>query len=198
MKLFLLKCTVLMSLILFAFSPTWVLAEVPAYEQHNKNTSKRMVSIIKAHELNLQTWVKDDRIVQAVRKSNKKNITLARIKELDHAWVNGDAQKLVMAVQKNDAAIYLKTKTGNNKKLYVEAFLCDQQGAVVAEYPKTSDYWQGDEDKFIASFNHGVGQNHIGAVEFDESTQTYSVQISIPVMDEGKTIGVLIVGLKNI
>jgi len=198
MKIFLLKCTVLMSLFLFAFSPTWVLAEAPAYEQHNKNISKRMVSIIKAHELNLQTWVKDVRVIHAVKESNKKNITLAYIKEQDHAWINGGAQKLVMAVQNNDAAIYLKTKMDNNKKLYIEAFLCDQQGAVVAEYPKTSDYWQGDEDKFIESFNHGSGQIHIGALEFDESTKTYSVQISIPVNDEGKTIGVLIVGLKNI
>ncbi|MDQ6978767.1 MAG: hypothetical protein Q9M09_01170 [Mariprofundaceae bacterium] len=197
-KLFLLKYITLLSLCLFVLSPTWTIAEESTPEQQNIDISKRMVSIIKAHEINLQKWVKDERIIQAVKAHNKQNLSLAYIKELDQAWINGEAQELVMAVQQNDTALYLKKRVENNKRLYVEAFLCDEQGAVVAEYPKTSDYWQGDEDKFIESFNNGHGKNRIGALKFDESTKTYSVQISIPVIDEGKTIGVLIVGLKNI
>jgi len=76
-------------------------------------------------------------------------------------------------------------------------FLCDKRGAVVGESPKTSDYWQGDEEKFVECYNRGDGNVFIGDLEFDDSTQSYTVQISIPVKDDGKTIGVLIVGIRN-
>ena len=37
-----------------------------------------------------------------------------------------------------------------------------------------------------------------GPLEFDESTQAYSVQISVPVMQAEECIGVLVMGLRNI
>jgi hypothetical protein len=78
---------------------------------------------------------------------------------------------------------------------YGEAFLTDKKGANVAAYPATSDYWQGDEEKFTASFNDGRGKIFIGAVEYDESSNTHAAQVSVPVVDKGKAIGVLIVGV---
>ena len=62
----------------------------------------------------------------------------------------------------------------------------------------TSDYCQGDEENFIESYNSGDGRFYQGDIVFDESTNSISVQVSIPVFDEGITIGVLIVGLRNI
>jgi hypothetical protein len=60
---------------------------------------------------------------------------------------------------------------------------------------KTSDYWQGDEAKWQESFKDGAGAVHAGGVEFDESSQDYLVQISVPVMDSGKAIGALTIGV---
>ena len=51
---------------------------------------------------------------------------------------------------------------------------------------KTSDYWQGDEAKFKKSFNGGAGAVFVDDVSFDKSSQTYSVQVSVPVK-EGDT-----------
>ena len=82
--------------------------------------------------------------------------------------------------------------------LYAEAFLCDNKGALVGVYPKTTDYWQGDEDKFIQSYNDGKGSIFFSPLKFDESTNTYSIQISVPVYNWNDTIGVLVVALKNI
>ena len=91
---------------------------------------------------------------------------------------------------------YFKSMVDFNQSIYSEMFLTDRQGATVAEYPATTDYWQGDEAKWKEAFNKGLGKVHIGPVEFDESTQVDSVQISVPVMADGEAIGVLVVGIK--
>jgi len=60
---------------------------------------------------------------------------------------------------------------------------------------KTSDYWQGDEAKFKKSFASGAGGIFIDEVEFDDSTQAYLVQASVPVKDGGKVIGAITFGI---
>jgi hypothetical protein len=74
-------------------------------------------------------------------------------------------------------------------------FLTDNKGANVAAYPPTSDYWQGDEEKFTLSFNDGDGQVFIGPLEFDDSTKKTQVQISAPIREDNETIGVLVLGV---
>ncbi|MBU1341494.1 MAG: hypothetical protein KKE44_00905 [Proteobacteria bacterium] len=163
--------------------------------------SGRMKSIIKTHSEKLQKWVVDPVIIAGVNNQNQKNMPLDDIKKIDKEWLSGTNNDFALSLQTNSVGQFLQKKMQSNNmtaQLYVEAILCDRQGAVVGEYPKTTDYWQGDEDKFIKSYNGGDGHRFIGPLAFDDSTQTYSVQISIPVKDHKKTIGVLIVGLKNI
>jgi len=91
---------------------------------------------------------------------------------------------------------FLSSVIKNNADKYNEMFLTDNQGANVAAYPLTSDYWQGDEDKFINAFNNGDGKVYIGDLEFDESTKVNAIQISVPVSYGNKAIGVLVIGVK--
>ena len=91
---------------------------------------------------------------------------------------------------------WLRQKNKEAQGRYPEAFLCDNQGANVAVSKLTSDYWQGDEDKWIKSFNNGNGKVFFGDPEFDQSSQAMQIQVSVPVLDGGKTIGVLVVGVK--
>lgn len=162
------------------------------------NIGDRMKSIILTHSQKFTYWVSDDVFINAVKVQNSKNIPMETIKIIDQDWVNGDADDFALSLQTNEIGKVLAKKIIRNKKLYVEAFLCDAQGVIVGEYPKTSDYWQGDEDKFINSFNGGKGRLYVGNLEYDESTKTYAVQVSIPVLDGDKTIGVLVMGLRNI
>ena len=55
------------------------------------------------------------------------------------------------ALMNNSAAKEL-LKFESSKPYFTEVFLMDNQGANVAMTNKTSDYWQGDEAKFIESF----------------------------------------------
>ena len=135
-------------------------------------------------------------IIRAVEAQNGKKLTLAEIKERDQMWIdaNGSSNALIRAITRNDIARYLKRRVDNNTAID-EVFITDNQGANVAAYPPTSDYWQGDEGKFTSSFNNGNGKVFIGPLEQDASTNKTLVQISTPIVSNNQTIGVLIMGV---
>jgi len=135
-------------------------------------------------------------IVRAVDAQNAKNISLDQIKKDDQEWIDSkDVQSSLMRlITTNDVAKYLQRRVDNNDAI-VEAFVTDNKGANVAAYPATSDYWQGDEEKWSASFNNGDGQLFIGPLELDASTNKTLVQISTPVFRGQETVGVLILGV---
>ncbi|MBN1984320.1 MAG: hypothetical protein JW795_22540 [Chitinivibrionales bacterium] len=157
-----------------------------------------MKSIITTHINKIKEFVQSPIIIESVNEQNKRGTSLEMIKKTDTDWIEHKNDDLATQLQNNKTGALLKKLIFDNSTLYVESFLCDNQGAVVGEYPRTTDYWQGDEDKFIKSYNNGNGVVYIGPFEFDESSKTVGVQLSIPVEDTGKTIGVLVVGLKNI
>ncbi len=133
--------------------------------------------------------------VRAVREQNASNLRMKEIQRRDTQWRESkELTALKIALQGNRAGRFLR-ETVQRLDSINEAFLTDAKGANVAVYPPTSDYWQGDEEKWAASFNNGNGRVFIGPLELDESTQTYAVQISAPVIDRGRTIGVLVVGV---
>lgn len=137
----------------------------------------------------------DPIIVKAVKAENAKGKTLDQIKELDKKWMAtagiADYMKVLM---ENECGKYLR-KLHASTPYYAEIFVMDNQGANVAMSDKTSDYWQGDEAKFIKSYNNGKGAVFVDEVKFDNSTQAYLVQVSVPVKDGEKVIGAMTFGI---
>lgn len=135
-------------------------------------------------------------LVRAVENQNNLSISLADIKANDESWKKADegSNTLIRRVTQNDVAKYFQRRVENNPAID-EVFLTDNQGANVAAYPPTSDYWQGDEDKWSRSYNNGNGVVYIGPLEYDESTKKTQVQISAPVVSQNETIGVLVLGV---
>ena len=135
-------------------------------------------------------------VVDAVKAQNAEETTIEKIKRIDEKW---RATKTLTAfkrsLQRNPAGRFLRRHVRRNPT-YGEAFLTDKRGANVAAFPATSDYWQGDETKFTASYDDGKGKIFIGDVEYDESSQTHAAQVSVPVIDQGKAIGVLVMGVQ--
>jgi hypothetical protein len=77
-----------------------------------------------------------------------------------------------------------------------EAFVMDDQGAVVGETNVTSDYWQGDEKKWTESYKGGKGAAFIDVAQFDASARVVLQQISLPIVDEGgRVIGAVTWGI---
>lgn len=185
----------LLLLCMFSLIAT-VLALADPYDLSGVQASKKILNVI---EKDLVTWVNDPVIVAAINKANSenKNRTQATIDRLDKEWraVKGiDAN--IKKYLENDAAMFLKRKQSESP-YYAEIFIMDYQGCNVAQSDKTSDFWQGDEAKFQKSYNNGKGAVFADAVEFDESAQTYLIQVSLPVVDPAtkQVIGAMTVGI---
>lgn len=152
-------------------------------------------SVIKLTKTKLISWASSEKIVSAVKSQNAKNTPLEKIKSIDKKWTETSGLDDFMSeILNNGSSEFLKSLRKDNKYI-IEAFVMDNKGANVGMTNKTSDYWQGDEDKFTKCYNNGNGAPFYGKVAFDESTQTYLIQVSVPVIDGGKTIGAVTFGI---
>jgi hypothetical protein len=137
----------------------------------------------------------DPVIVSAVKEENAASKTLQKIKEMDEEWkAHAGIADYMQKIMDSECGKHL-LNIQESAPYYAEIFVMDNQGANVAMTDKTSDYWQGDEAKFKESFKSGAGGVHISDVEFDDSSQAYIVQVSIPVKDMDSVIGAITVGI---
>ena len=151
-----------------------------------------VVDLAHSELVNLGT---DPKIVKAVAAENAKGKSLDQIKEMDEKWrADTTIADYMEALMSSECGKYLRNLQGSFD-FYSEIFVMDNQGANVAMTDKTSDYWQGDEAKFQKSFNGGNGSVFIDEVEFDDSTFSYLVQISVPVKDGDTVIGAITIGI---
>jgi hypothetical protein len=151
--------------------------------------------LLRVKERTVQHMALNPLLVRAVRQQNASGLTPDEINRREKAWrATKELTPFKLSLQTSSAGQFLKAQVQRSTS-FNEAFLTDNQGANVAAFPATSDYMQGDEDKWSESFNGGDGRVFIGPLERDESTNTVAAQISAPVLDRGKTIGVLVVGV---
>lgn len=158
-------------------------------------TQKELQEILAPRIEGLKFLTKNTMLLGAVLEQNRQDKTLEDIHIIDQEWIAGTSP-LIRALQENKAGAFLKNIIVQQSDVYSEAFITDNKGANVAAYPATSDYWQGDEDKFTRAFANGKGEVFIGDVEMDESSQSNAVQISVPMMYNNEAIGVLVIGVK--
>lgn len=138
---------------------------------------------------------KDPAIVSQVKKANDEHKTLDQIKQSDEKWRQTPGiDDFMKSLLESDCSNYLRN-IQEKQPYFSEIFVTDNQGANVALTDKTSDYWQGDEDKFVKAYNQGKGAIFIDQVEFDDSSQAYLVQVSVPVMDGTTCIGTITFGI---
>lgn len=147
-------------------------------------------------------WISDPVVVDAVKAQNAKNagLTQADIDALDQQWraeTSAAAKPLIDETLANQLSGYLKNVKDGSKGLYTEIFVMDNKGLNVGQSDVTSDYWQGDEEKWQNSYGAGPDALLIGEVEQDESTQRFQTQVSLPVVDpaNGQVIGAVTIGV---
>jgi hypothetical protein len=139
----------------------------------------------------IATWAAAPEVLRAVKEQNVNG----PLPEMDNArWKTlrrGDL--VVRGFQMNPAGRFLKAKLNESGWTYSEAFLSAAHGEKVAFVEKTTSYIHKGSAKFDVPFQSG--QPWQGEPELDDSSQMYTVQISVPVVDQGKRIGVLVVGV---
>ena len=158
------------------------------------SASSSLEAVRKLADTDLAALGRDPVIVAAVQAQNATGRSLDEIKALDAKWqATAGVADFMRALIDSPAGKHLAAfKQGH---AYVsEIFVMDRLGANVAQTDKTSDYWQGDEPKFTECFT-GAGQVFLSKMEFDESTQTYSIQVSVPVLEGDALIGAICIGV---
>ncbi|WP_137156277.1 PDC sensor domain-containing protein [Rhizobium sp. FKL33] len=150
---------------------------------------------------NVATWINDPVIIEAIKAQNAKTAGLsdADIDGLDKTWraeVDGGDRKMIDEVLNNAASKFLHEKQEASEGVIAEIFVMDAKGLNVGQSDVTSDYWQGDEDKFQKSFGAGKDGFFVDEAEKDESTQALQSQASMTIVDEsGAPIGAVTIGI---
>jgi hypothetical protein len=157
-------------------------------------SAETVQKLLAAEAAKLRALGSDPAIVTAVKVQNAKKATLDAIKALDGRWTAGNAEPAVKQMITGRCADRLRALAAGNAA-YGETFVMDDRGALVCATAKTSDYWQGDEAKWQRAFNGGKGDVFIDRPKFDESAGARIAQISVPVIENGRAIGAITVGV---
>ena len=144
----------------------------------------------------VEPWITDDVIIDAIRAQNDAHAALTNdeITALDTAWrAEADAGHgaTIDPVLTSAVSDVLRAKLAESDGVITEIFIMDNKGLNVATSGVTCDYWQGDEDKFSATFGKGPGTTLVGELEMDDSTGKMQGQVSMTITDPvtGAAIG---------
>lgn len=170
-------------------------SEIMASEEFDADSIKKVRQQITA-------LLEHPSIIESTRSQNDRNvgITEDEIIALDQAWrkeTKSGTGEMIEKSLASPASRYLQQQISDAKGLFTEIIIMDEHGLNVAQSSVTSDYWQGDEAKWQKTYLIGPDAVDISDVEFDESSMTYQVQISVSLVDPGlqKVIGAATVGV---
>jgi hypothetical protein len=171
---------------------TGVLVIFSLNSQAGEKASQKIIDFANS---SLSSYSTNPVLGNAVKKQNSKGMSLDEIKAHDDKWKKtAGISSFMKPLMQNNCAKELG-KIIAKYKFITEAFVMDNQGANVCMSDKTSDFWQGDEAKFKKSYASGKGAVFIDDVKFDKSTQSYAVQVSIPIKLSKKVIGAVTFGI---
>jgi hypothetical protein len=165
-----------------AFASTAVAFAAPLTAKQQAQLDGRMKVIVK--------WAALPVVVKTVKAANEKG-PLPNMTNASWAALQPD-DPIVQAFEKNPAGLGLAKRIKESGGLYSEAFLSGSQGQKAAFVSKPTSYIHAGSPKFDVPM---TGKPWQGQPEMDASTKVYSVQIATPVLDGGKPIGVLVVGI---
>ncbi len=151
---------------------------------------------------NVRTWLQDPMVIDALKAQNAKHagLTQADIDQLDKQWRaerKETERPLIESVLTNALSEHLSEAKDNSDGLFMEIFVMDNKGLNAGQADVTSDYWQGDEDKWQKSYLAGPDSIFIDEVEYDDSAKKFQVQVSVAVVDPdtNQPIGAATIGM---
>ncbi len=148
-----------------------------------------MKAKIDAKLVQLKSWSTDPNIVTAVKAANTNPPQEARDMTNERWGKLTVLDPVVRSFARNALAQYLKAKHDDQIS---ECFVSGAGGTKVAFLSKTTNWSHADKDKHKVPM---TGKVSIGPAEVDQSTGELQVQVGLPVLDSGKPIGSIVVGL---
>jgi hypothetical protein len=137
----------------------------------------------------IQSWAATPAVVDAVKAYNTAKSPEAAAMD-QGKWAGLSViDPFVRSLTKNPAAEVLKAKKGD---VVSEAFVSGADGGKVAFLGKPTNWSHKGKPKHDQPIS---GKTWQGPVEIDESSGLQQVQVAVPVIDGGKPVGSLVVGL---
>jgi hypothetical protein len=152
--------------------------------------SARTKARVEAKLVEIKAWAASPVIVQAVKARNSagagayKEMTQAKWKMLSVL------DPVVRAFTRNEVGLFLKSK---KDPAVSEAFVCCADGTKVGFLTKTTHWSHAGKPKHDQPMK---GEIWRGPLEVDDSTGVQQMQVAVPILDDGKAIGSLVVGLE--
>ena len=146
----------------------------------------------------IRQWSNSPVVLLTLEASNQRYAGLdqAGIDALDAQWRaerEVEDQPLVTAVLSSPLSSYLTKIQARSRGLYTEIFVMDARGLNAGQSAITSDFWQGDEDKWLKTFQVGPDALFIDAIEVNEDTGTENAQVNLSIAQDGKVVGAITV-----
>jgi hypothetical protein len=146
---------------------------------------------LNARTKEVESWAADPVVVDAVKRRNQnKGEDILEMNQ--EKWVaTSPTQKSIRDFTHNDVAELLKAK---RTEVVSEAFVSDADGLKVAFLAKPTNWSHKGKPKHDVPM---TGKTWQGKIEKDESTGYEQIQIAVPVLDDNKPIGSLVVGFNT-
>jgi hypothetical protein len=154
------------------------------------------VSLVRAYvEKHIKPIVSEAIVRNAIAAQNSRfgNVSEMDIRVLDNTYRTEIATgkfQMVKELLRSPVSLYLKSKQDEAQGAIVEIFVTDRHGLNVGQSTITTDYWQGDEDKFLKTIARGSDDVFIDRAERDDVTQLLETQASFMIRgDDGTPVG---------
>lgn len=146
-------------------------------------------------------WLTDPILINAIHEQNIRHANLheIQIKSMDEKWRAETEHRhhpMIEGILTNQLSKFLAQKQDESDGMLLEIFVMDAKGLNVGQSRVTTDYWQGDEEKWTQTFLKGPNALHISDVDIDSSTGTFQSQASLSISDPetGNVIGAITLG----
>lgn len=174
----------LLALLLVAIS-TWPVAASNLSTQSERD-------FITARLPGITAYAKQPAIITALQHAASTPFSLNQTLQQDKNWLHDTALRQRIAA--HALSKQFKALAEDQDNAISEILLIDRYGRLVASYPEASDYYQGDETKFIRPATEQ--QYFIDRADWDDSSGSVAIQIAMPVFDRQEFIGVLVESLE--
>lgn len=151
----------------------------------------------------LKHWLETKQLAKKVQElvKNRSKLTNSEIQKLDKQWHkerNDETdfeQTLIAKVFDTKVSRLAAEVKFNFIELVSEVIITDAQGLNIGISDIPSDYWQGDEAKYLQTVARKSKKLFIDQVSYDSSSASFLSQVSYALFSDGKIIGMVMIGL---
>lgn len=151
----------------------------------------------------VMAWLDEPVMIDGLRDGNafSQHLSFDDILALDASWkaeFDAPTRPLIDPIESNALSRFLKEKQRAAGGKITELIVMNARGLNVGISEPTSDYWQGDEDKWRWTYLKGKGAMFVDTAGVDPSTGIRQRQISLTITDPrtGQPIGAIAIGIR--